>query len=319
MRARLCSGLLCLLLASGCSVLPSRATPALAAGVALQQVPFFPQSDYQCGPAALAMLLSSAGIAVTPEALVPQVYLPARHGSLQAELLAAARRHDRLPYVIDPTAAALQAQLKAGHPVLVLQNFGSRRSPLWHYAVVIGYEPGARAYLLRSGITARQRLVARRFLATWERADHWAVVLAAPGQVPIGAQPARYLQAVSALESAGHYPAAALGYAAAVAQWPDAPLAWFGLAGARLAQGQPAAAETAYEQLLQRAPAHVAARNNLAVLLARRGCIDAARSQLSRARSDDRGTHAATLADTAVELDRLAATARGLPENCPAP
>ncbi len=318
MQARLCSGLLCLLLASGCTLLPSPATPALTAGVELQQVPFFPQSDYQCGPAALAMLLSSAGIAVTPEALVPQVYLPARHGSLQVELLAAARRQDRLPYVLDPTTAALQAQLRAGHPVLVLQNFGSRRSPLWHYAVVIGYEPGAGAYLLRSGITARQRLVARRFLASWERADHWAVVLAAPGEVPTGAQPGRYLQAVSALESAGHQAASALGYAAAVGQWPEEPLGWFGLAGARLAQGQPAAAEAAYAQLLQRAPGHVAARNNLAVLLARRGCIEAARSQLSLARSGDPGSHATTLADTATEIESLAHTAHASPQDCPA-
>jgi len=316
---RLWYGLLCLLLATGCSLTPSRATSSVPAGIELQQVPFFPQQAYQCGPAALAMLLTHAGVAITPQALVPQVYLPARQGSLQAELLAAARRQDRLPYVIDPSAAALQAQLNAGHPVLVLQNFGSRRSPQWHYAVVIGYEPGARAYLLRSGITVRQRLVARRFLATWERADRWGLVLAAPGQLPTGAQPARYLQAVSALESAGHPSAAALGYAAAVARWPDEPLGWFGLAGAQLAQGQTAAAEAAYTQLLQRAPGHVAAHNNLAVLLARRGCIQAARSQLFRARSGDAGTHDAALTDTAAEIDSLAAATQNLAQHCPAP
>ena len=83
-------------------------------------------------------------------------------------------------------------------------------------------------------------------------------------------------------------------------------------------QGQPAAAEAAYAQLLQRAPGHVAARNNLAVLLARRGCIEAARSQLSLARSGDPGSHATTLADTATEIESLAHTAHASPQDCPA-
>src|SRR5262249_33165121 len=42
----------------------------------LTEVPFFPQSDYQCGPAALATVMVAAGVKVTPEELVPEVYLP---------------------------------------------------------------------------------------------------------------------------------------------------------------------------------------------------------------------------------------------------
>ena len=58
----------------------------------LTDVPYFAQDAYQCGPASLAMTLSAAGIAVTPETLKPELYLPERHGSLQIEMLAAARR-----------------------------------------------------------------------------------------------------------------------------------------------------------------------------------------------------------------------------------
>src|SRR5262249_47579541 len=59
----------------------------------LVAVPFFPQSDYECGPAALATVMVAAGVKVTPEELVPEVYLPERKGSLQVEMLAAPRRH----------------------------------------------------------------------------------------------------------------------------------------------------------------------------------------------------------------------------------
>ena len=90
----------CVLLLSGCAALwPQTAElrEALPQGlperVELKEVPFFPQTEYQCGPAALATALAAAGVKVTPEDLVSQVYLPERKGSLQIEMLAAARRH----------------------------------------------------------------------------------------------------------------------------------------------------------------------------------------------------------------------------------
>jgi len=98
------------LLSAGC------ATPQLAALSSqlpattpergeLAAVPFYPQEDYQCGPAALATTLAYAGIATSPEALVPQVFLPAREGSLQVEMLAAVRRHGRTAYRLAPRLA----------------------------------------------------------------------------------------------------------------------------------------------------------------------------------------------------------------------
>src|SRR5690606_15890104 len=60
--------------------------------ILLDNVPFFAQDEYQCGPAALATVLVADGVEVTPEELVDQVYVPARQGSLQIEMLAAPRR-----------------------------------------------------------------------------------------------------------------------------------------------------------------------------------------------------------------------------------
>ena len=54
--------------------------------VELTTVPFFPQEEYQCGPAALATVLTWTGVNVTPAELAPQVYLPERQGSLQLEI-----------------------------------------------------------------------------------------------------------------------------------------------------------------------------------------------------------------------------------------
>jgi hypothetical protein len=93
----------------------------------LTSVPFFPQEDHECGPAALAMVLRSAGLPVEPEQLVSQVYVPGRQGTLQTELLVSARRHGLPAYVLQPEVAAVLREVAAGHPVLVFQNLGLGR------------------------------------------------------------------------------------------------------------------------------------------------------------------------------------------------
>jgi len=72
------------------------------------------------GPAALAMALNAAGVAVTPEALIDQVYLPERKGSLQVEMLASARRHGLMAYELAPELKDVLAEVAAGNAVIVL-------------------------------------------------------------------------------------------------------------------------------------------------------------------------------------------------------
>ena len=94
------------LLAAGCTPLHTDRILATAAvfpePVELTAVPFFPQEEYQCGPAALATVLNWSGVSVTPTELAPQVYLPERQGSLQLALIGAARRHGRIPSLFHP-------------------------------------------------------------------------------------------------------------------------------------------------------------------------------------------------------------------------
>ena len=140
------------LAACGCSINPqlrvAEAMPGNAGTLLLGDVPFHPQVEYQCGPAALAGVLGASGMPVSPEALVPQVYLPGREGSLQVELVAATRRAGRIPYVVDPSPAALLSELADGRPVLVLQNLLTRSVPRWHYAVLVGADPVGNRLLL---------------------------------------------------------------------------------------------------------------------------------------------------------------------------
>jgi tetratricopeptide (TPR) repeat protein len=262
---------------------PERLGPAAPAQIELDDTPFIAQERYQCGPASLAMLLQQTGVDVSAEDLVPQVYLPERKGSLQAEMVAAGRRYQRIPYVIDPDIKSLTAELRMGRPVLVLQNLGLKSAPVWHYAVVIGYTIENDLVILRSGTRERQRMPAWLFLKTWNSADDWGMILLQPGQLPARPDRDRYLRAVAAAERHIDPKAALQAYDSALQKWPDDPFGLFGRANALHALGRLDEAAQAYEKLLAEKPANVPALNNLAEVYMDLGCYDEADSAISRA------------------------------------
>jgi len=249
--------------------------------IELVDVPFFAQDQYQCGPAALATVLVSGGVEVTPQQLVPQVYVPDRRGSLQAELLAATRSHDRVPYVMRDSIAPILDVLHSGQPVLVLQNLGLDRWPLWHYAVLIGFDADSEEFLLRSGTTQRQRSSARSFLASWDRGGRWSMVAVPANAPPAGADAIRWLQAVAPFESTGKLDMAIAGYEAAVAHWPDSGMAWTALGNVLYLQQAFAAAAAAYERALALSSEFWVARNNLVQTLIAQGCPELAQAWTS--------------------------------------
>jgi hypothetical protein len=274
-----------LLLAGGCAVRTPVLEPAGFAGlprsVELAETPFHAQREYQCGPAALATLLAADGLAVQPDELVDEVYLPARKGSLPAEMLAATRARGRLPYLPAESLRSVLALVAAGEPVLVLQKTGFGPWPGWHYAVVVGYDLDRERLLLRSGVESRLEIRFDRFMLTWERAGRWALAALDPDAVPAAAQFQRYMAGAAGLESVGQADAAARAYATAARRWPEQTLPQLGMANLAYARGDLAGAERLLAMVVQRAPHDAVGRNNRALVLLELGCPQAARREIA--------------------------------------
>jgi len=244
----------------------------------LSATPFHAQERYQCGPAALSMVLGAAGIDASPEALVPEVYLPGREGSLQIELLAAGRRHGALTARIEPRLDALLAELDAGHPVLVLQNLSLPIAPKWHYAVAIGYDIDSGDVILRSGTTRRMTMPLSTFEHTWARSGFWGMVALAPGQLPATTKLEELQPALIVYEKSAAPKSAQLAYRAALQRWPNALPLQLGLGNSAYAAGDRTAAAEAFRSATVAHPENGAAFNNLAVVLGELGHLDEARA-----------------------------------------
>jgi len=250
---------------------------ALPPRIELTQTPFFPQQRYQCGPAALATVLNARAISVTPEELVERVYIPALQGSLREEIAAAARHYGMLAYPLRPSLADLLEETAHGNPVLVFQNIGLPVMPTWHYAVVIGYDLAAREIVLRSGTTRRWRTSLGTFERTWSRGDYWALVILPPGEIPVSARAATYLQAARDLEVSGQVQAARTAYRSATAHWPDLPAGWLAWGNSLYADGQFSQSAEAFRQATALAPSDPRTWNNLAYALLETACLAQAR------------------------------------------
>lgn len=275
--ARFAAGLfffLTLLLAGCASIAPqsnalkASRPPGLPVRAELADVPFFPQEDYQCGPAALAMVLEAAGVDITPEALVGEVYVPGRKGSLQVEMVAATRRNGLLAYELAPRLSDLFSEVAAGNPVVVLEDFGVPFYHLWHYAVVVGYDLEDGRVILRSGRHRREAMPIVLFERLWSHGDYWAMLALPASRLPATATEPRYLSAALALEKSGQLQVAKRAYATLLMRWPQSLAGRMGLGNTAYALGELPEAEQAFRRAALDHGQSAAAFNNLAQTLA---------------------------------------------------
>ena len=257
--------------------------PDLPAVVELSAVPFFPQQQYHCGPAALAGIINYRGTAVEPDEIARLVYIPELKGSLQVEIAAATRQFDLLPVQLDGQLESLLYELAAGNPIFVLQNLAIDAYPVWHYEILIGYDLEQRHMILRSGVNRRITRTFALFEKTWQRAGHWALAVVDPDSIPATASPEAYLAAVIDMEQVGQLDSARRGYASALHRWPDSLLAFSGLGNTSYALKDYARAESAYRAALVIEPGKAELWNNLAYALAQSGRRQASLSAIEQA------------------------------------
>jgi len=253
----------------------------------LQNVPFYAQEGFQGGPAALAMVLAASGAPSAPSDLVRLVYDAQTNDSGRGAMIGAATQYGRVGYQLRSKQLDLDVvhQVQSGNPVLVLLHTGVVVKQ-WQYAVVMGVDPAANTFTLRSGSEQRRVMSYGDFIAAWHDGGYWAELIARPGDIPPTATARDWLNAARLIEQAGKTEAAMQAYTAVTQRWsgvPEDAEAWGGLGRSYYALHNPRGAIIAYNNAVTLAPKNPDYHNGLALALLDRQCADQAESEINLA------------------------------------
>lgn len=160
----------------GCAgSLPPGFTPPQSR-VLLQDMPFHPQEDHQCGPASLAMVLNRLGDPASPEDIARAIYRKDLRGTVSLDLALYPRTRGFSTRFFRGAPGDVVAAVDSGQPLLVMVDEGFGGIRVLHYMVVVGYAP--EGVLVNSGRRREQAMPWAEFLSAWKGADNWAMLTA---------------------------------------------------------------------------------------------------------------------------------------------
>jgi len=148
---------------------------------ALDDVPFFKQEDFQCGPAALATVINywyqrgKTSCFVTPDEIVSDIYSPSAQGVLGLDLELLARR---LGFDVQQYSGSLddiKKKIDQSVPLILLVDYGFRAYQINHFMVITGYsEEGVVAH---SGRRRNEYISKDKLERIWGRTGFWTLAI----------------------------------------------------------------------------------------------------------------------------------------------
>lgn len=153
------------------------ATEVPAQGEIIIDVPFYPQEEFQCGPAALASVINYLGRSLSPDKIAKDLFSENARGTLNLDMaIYAASKGFETDYG-EMTLERIRESIDGGVPVIVLLDRGLWMVKRGHYAVVVGYSVLSGALIVHDGADRNGLIPEKDFLRQWSRSGRWALIL----------------------------------------------------------------------------------------------------------------------------------------------
>jgi len=141
----------------------------------IENVPFYPQEIYQCGPASLAGIFNFWGIRVSPEEIAGEIYSRSARGTLNLDMVLYAERKGLKAHQFRGSLEDIKRNIDSGHPLIVLVDYGFWVYQRNHFMIVFGYQDdGIRVH---SGRESDKFVPLKDFLKSWERTRFWTLLI----------------------------------------------------------------------------------------------------------------------------------------------
>lgn len=145
----------------------------------ISSIPFFPQEDFQCGPAVLASVLNYHHYNILPDEISQAIYSDRLNGTLQIDMVSFAKRYQREGSLsleeLRGTLEILKKDMLNGVPVIVFVDYGFWKIRKGHYMLVTGYDDKRGGVIVYSGKLKDKFIVYSEFMRIWERGGFWAL------------------------------------------------------------------------------------------------------------------------------------------------
>jgi len=233
------------------------------------QLTIYPQEAYFCGPASLATLLNQQNVEFVYGDVIGTTFTPELNGSLQLEMKATARRYGLIPYTLSPGLAPVLSEVSNNTPVLILFNLGLTPLPVWHYAVVTGFDKAEKKVFLSAPKGDQTWMSFSDFEMFSQRGGSWAIVALKPPFLPIASPESEMVSAITDMYDVGYKEQAKLAAINFVSVYPASYLGSVMLANMYMNMQDYLNATTEYKRALALKPHDPVLLNNLAQSLMR--------------------------------------------------
>ena len=144
----------------------------------IEGVPFFPQEEFQCGPASLAGVLNYYSLRITPAEIAAEVFSRSARGTLDMDMVFYAQRKGMKAEQYAGSFEDLQSSVDSRRPLIVLIDQGFWVYQNNHFMVVVGYDKGG--IVVNSGKEENKFISLDSFLKTWEKTKFWTLRITPP-------------------------------------------------------------------------------------------------------------------------------------------
>ena len=143
--------------------------------VIIEEVPFFPQLDYQCGPASLAGVLSYYGDHVGPDEIAKSIYRENIRGTVSVDMVLYVRKRGFASTWYNGNTDDILRAVDRGNPVIVMIDLGFSLARAYHYMVITGYS--SKGVIANTGTTPQKLISWEQFMSQWEKTHNWTLLI----------------------------------------------------------------------------------------------------------------------------------------------
>jgi len=148
----------------------------------INNVPFFPQKRYYCGPASLAGVMNFYGVSVTEEEIAKEVYNTKLSGTLSMDILIYARTKGFDAFYHKGNMEDIKKYISVGKPVILFLDLGYFFYPVRHYIVATGYNDKMGYLIAHSGVEKDKIFSYKEIQSAWEKTGFGTILISPKGK-----------------------------------------------------------------------------------------------------------------------------------------